>query len=135
MSVGNLGGKVKKTIKQALNKIDTGTGSGLPPVVRPREISENSDVTGSRLSIVSKLKSNRSESAVTNVENLVHASSMELPVFGDEDEDTTEENDDDEDLTKDDNISSSPEQETVMPKSESSRPHVQHLFARNDDKE
>ena len=50
------------------------------------------------------------------------AASIELPIFGDADDDS-------EDINNDDNYNtSSPEQRTVMPKRETLRPNVQNLF-------
>ena len=53
-SVGHLGGKVKKTIKQALNKMDQ-PSNALPPVHRaPRAVSESSDSGGNGSGLLSR---------------------------------------------------------------------------------
>ena len=111
-SVGHLSGKVKKTIKNALNKMEQ-PNNALPPVHRAtttRNISESSDHgSGNR---ISRFRSSNSVSKGS-------VSSIELPIFSDAD--------DDYDPSKD--INSSPEQETVLPKAaESTRPHIQNVF-------
>ena len=131
-SVERLGDKmrsVKKGLKHALHKMEQ--PNTLPPVHRaPREKSIESasaaerryvtpQSSSSSSSSASRKKSSRSQGA-SRQESI--RGSIELPIFGidatglsaDEDEN---------------NISSSPEQETVMPnKPESARPRVQNLF-------
>ena len=110
-SVGHLGGKVKKTIKHALNKMEQ-PNNALPPVHRAtttRNISESSDHGSSNL--ISRFRSSNSVSKGS-------VSSIDLPIFSDADDDYDASH-----------INSSPEQETVLPRAaESTRPHIQNVF-------
>ena len=111
ISVERLGDKVRKTIKHALHKMDQ--PNTLPPVHRAREKSES---TESRRFKSLRVKGSKSQGA--SREDTSIQGSIELPIFGDVDDDLE---------TSKDNISSSPEQETVMPR-DSARPRVQNLF-------
>ena len=124
-SVERLGDKmsksVKKGFKHALHKMEQ--PNTLPPVHRAREPSIESSERKSSSSSSSRDRSKKSyevgissKSQGASREESIHGS-IELPIFGDDaDEDEN-------------NISSSPEQETVMPNKEStSRPRVQNLF-------
>ena len=112
-SVERLGDKmrsVKKSLKHAMHKMDQPTT--LPPVHRAREKSDSSE-RKSISSMTSKKGGSKSQGA--SREESIHGS-IELPIFGD-----VPDNDDEQ------NVNSSPEQETVMPK-ESARPRVENLF-------
>ncbi len=120
MSVGNLGDKVKKTIKQALSKMDQ-PSNALPPVHRATARESTSEGIFQRIrSRGGSLRSSRKNSIALST-----AASIELPIFGDTEDDEE---------GKDNVSTSSPEQETVLPKAqESSRPHIQNLFSDNKD--
>lgn len=123
ISVGNLGEKVKKTIKNALKGLDQ-PANALPPVHRARDVSEENG--SSRSSFVSRLKPRGSLSNELHRQHSNFSSSrtsIELPIFGEEEGDEPKDN------ASCSSPEESPEQETVLPKSTSIRPHIQNLFS------
>lgn len=120
-STMNLGDKVRRTIKHALNKIDQPQPNALPPVHRARDTSNDDSSTSTRLGgLLRSRQGSRDHSRNNSISN-----SIELPKFATNNSDDTL--DDEEEFGSSKDISSSPEQATVMPKA-SSRPHVQDIF-------
>lgn len=122
ISVERLGEKVRKKIKSALNKMEQ--PNALPPVHRARETTDGDDKPSGRFASKLRLMSRSQEGSSRKSSQNSLAASIELPIFGDFD-------DPDMDLALDDekyDNSSSPEQDTVLPRMDSNRPHIQSLF-------